>query len=162
MVESKQDKKSDTLNAAKEKIIKSAALSVSDLKKVSVAESMTSKLGKVGKDALQDWVGEDDIPDERTFWNKISGSTKRIGRELAITGIKSYLAMIDPKTSTKNKAILGAALAYFVLPADMIPDFLAGVGFTDDIAAMTFAMNSVGDSITDEHQREAEKKWNGL
>ena len=32
-----------------------------------------------------------------------------------------------------------AALAYFVLPFDVVPDFLAGFGFTDDAAVLALA-----------------------
>ena len=38
------------------------------------------------------------------------------------------------------RGILLAALAYFVLPFDAIPDLLAVVGFSDDIAVLAAAM----------------------
>ncbi|WP_406734846.1 YkvA family protein [Vibrio scophthalmi] len=102
------------------------------------------------------------IPDERTFWRKVKGSAKKLGEEIAVTGIKSWLAMTDSQTSVRHKAILGGALAYFVLPTDMVPDVLAGVGFTDDMAAMTLAANSVGTAITDQHEQAARDKWHSL
>ncbi|WP_040757823.1 YkvA family protein [Vibrio scophthalmi] len=101
-------------------------------------------------------------PDERTFWRKVKGSAKKLGEEIAVTGIKSWLAMTDSQTSVRHKAILGGALAYFVLPVDMVPDVLAGVGFTDDMAAMTLAANSVGTAITDQHEQAARDKWHSL
>ncbi|ANS86773.1 hypothetical protein VSVS12_03064 [Vibrio scophthalmi] len=101
-------------------------------------------------------------PDERTFWRKVKGSAKKLGEEIAVTGIKSWLAMTDSQTSLRHKAILGGALAYFVLPTDMVPDVLAGVGFTDDMAAMTLAANSVGTAITDQHEQAARDKWHSL
>ncbi|RJX66586.1 DUF1232 domain-containing protein [Vibrio sinensis] len=98
-------------------------------------------------------------PDERSFWKKISTSAKKLGEETAVMGIKSWLAMTDSKTSIQHKAILGGALAYFVLPTDMIPDFLAGVGFTDDTAALVIAVNSVGNAVTESHEQQAREKW---
>ncbi|MCG6509270.1 DUF1232 domain-containing protein [Vibrio parahaemolyticus] len=80
-------------------------------------------------------------PDEKTFWRKMKGSVKKAGEEIAVMGIKSWLAMTDSNTAVRHKAILGGALAYFVLPTDMVPDVLAGVGFTDDMAALTLAAN---------------------
>ncbi|EGQ9178077.1 YkvA family protein [Vibrio alginolyticus] len=101
-------------------------------------------------------------PDEKTFWRKMKGSVKKAGEEIAVMGIKSWLAMTDSNTSVRHKAILGGALAYFVLPTDMVPDLLAGVGFTDDMAALTLAANSVGNAITKEHEAQAREKLNSM
>ena len=60
-------------------------------------------------------------PDEKTFWRKMKGSVKKAGEEIAVMGIKSWLAMTDSNTAVRHKAILGGALAYFVLPTDMVP-----------------------------------------
>lgn len=35
--------------------------------------------------------------------------------------------------------MLAGAIAYFVLPFDIIPDMLAGVGYSDDMAALSIA-----------------------
>ncbi len=101
-------------------------------------------------------------PDEKTFWRKMKNSAKKAGEEIAVMGIKSWLAMADSNTSVRHKAILGGALAYFVLPTDMVPDVLAGVGFTDDMAALTLAANSVGNAITDEHEEQAREKLSSM
>ena len=101
-------------------------------------------------------------PDEKTFWRKMKNSVKKAGEEIAVMGIKSWLAMVDSNTSVRHKAILGGALAYFVLPTDMVPDVLAGVGFTDDMAALTLAANSVGNAITDEHEEQAREKLSSM
>lgn len=101
-------------------------------------------------------------PDEKTFWRKMKGSVKKAGEEIAVMGIKSWLAMTDSNTSVRHKAILGGALAYFVLPTDMVPDVLAGVGFTDDMAALTLAANSVGNAITEKHEERAREKLNSM
>ena len=101
-------------------------------------------------------------PDEKTFWRKMKNSVKKAGEEIAVMGIKSWLAMTDSNTSVRHKAILGGALAYFVLPTDMVPDVLAGVGFTDDMAALTLAANSVGNAITDEHEEQAREKLSSM
>jgi hypothetical protein len=57
----------------------------------------------------------------------------------------------------KVKAVLLGALAYFIMPLDTIPDFLAVVGFSDDIAVLTLAIATVRSNMTDAH-REAAKK----
>ncbi|MEM7078112.1 MAG: YkvA family protein [Pseudomonadota bacterium] len=46
-----------------------------------------------------------------------------------------------------------AALIYFVVPLDLVPDFLFGWGFVDDIAVITYVLNQIG------HELEAFKTW---
>ncbi|MBA5761352.1 DUF1232 domain-containing protein [Vibrio sp. 404] len=101
-------------------------------------------------------------PDERTFWRKMTQSAKKVGEDIAVMGIKSWLAVVDSNTSVRHKAVLGGALAYFVLPTDMVPDVMAGVGFTDDMAALTLAANSVGSAITEQHEQKAREKWHSM
>ncbi len=102
------------------------------------------------------------VPDEKTFWRKMTKSIQKAGEDLAVMGIKSWLAMTDSNTSVRHKAILGGALAYFVLPTDMVPDFLAGIGFTDDLAVLTLAVNSAGNAITPEHEKQAREKFRSM
>ncbi len=111
------------------------------------------------KDTVNDTVK---VPDEKTFWHKMKKSAQKAGEELAVMGIKTWLAMTDSNISSRHKAILGGALAYFVLPTDMVPDILAGIGFTDDLAVLTLAANSVGNAITPEHEKQAREKLHSL
>jgi len=53
--------------------------------------------------------------------------------------------------------LLGA-LAYFVLPADAVPDFLPVLGFTDDAAVLATAMKVVIAAIRPEHREAARRK----
>jgi len=49
-------------------------------------------------------------------------------------------------SKTAHIAIAGA-LAYVVLPIDVIPDFIPGVGFIDDIFVIGIVMKSISDEI---------------
>ncbi|WP_066639756.1 YkvA family protein [Desulfolucanica intricata] len=52
--------------------------------------------------------------------------------------------MKDKRISIKNKAMLGAAIAYVVSPVDFIPEAVFGpVGFTDDLIAVIVALNKI-------------------
>ena len=48
-----------------------------------------------------------------------------------------------------------AGLAYFVLPTDAVPDFLAVVGFTDDAAVIAALLAIVGKNLKPRHKAEA-------
>ena len=57
--------------------------------------------------------------------------------------------------------IIGA-LGYFILPVDLIPDYLPVLGFSDDLAALTWALYSVAKNITPEVKVQAQEqlgKW---
>ena len=69
--------------------------------------------------------------------------------------VAAYYCALDKKTPLRAKAILLAALGYFVLPADAIPDVLVGIGFTDDIAVLTAAIAAVRAHITPAHRLAA-------
>lgn len=69
--------------------------------------------------------------------------------------IAGYYCALDPQTPMKVRGVLLAALAYFVLPLDSIPDFLLGFGFTDDVAVLTAALAAIRNNITDAHRDAA-------
>src|SRR3546814_14721632 len=72
------------------------------------------------------------------FWAKL----RRHGRRVPFLGdaVAAYYCARDPRTPLRVKATLMAALAYFVMPADMVPDLIAGLGFTHDAAVLPAAI----------------------
>ena len=66
----------------------------------------------------------------------------------------NYCAL-DPATRAAAKAILLSALAYFIMPVDLVPDFIAALGFTDDAAVLYMAVNKVRQYICPEHRQRA-------
>ena len=95
--------------------------------------------------------------DEEMVRTKFSDKIKTtIGKiPFTIEALSAYYCAIDPKTSMKAKALLMGALAYFILPADIIPDVLAGVGFTDDAAVLLAVLKILGDNIKETHKAKA-------
>ena len=63
-----------------------------------------------------------------------------------------YYAARDPQTPTRTKALMLAALSYFVLPTDAIPDIFLGVGFTDDAAVIAAMVALAGGAIKPRHR----------
>lgn len=87
------------------------------------------------------------------LWAKIKRTLGRapfLDRALA-----AFFAALDASTPAAAKATLFAALAYFIMPADLIPDFIAGVGFTDDAAVLLVALRAIAPHITPEHLDKA-------
>jgi len=89
------------------------------------------------------------------FWPKIRRTAARVpfaGDALAV-----WFCAKDPTTPKAAKAMMMAALAYFVMPADAIPDVLAVVGFTDDAAVFAAMLALVGKNLKPRHRDEAQR-----
>jgi uncharacterized membrane protein YkvA (DUF1232 family) len=89
----------------------------------------------------------------RDFWRKLLKVAGKIpfAEDLAA----AYFCAVDPATPARVKGVLIAALAYFVLPFDAIPDFIAGFGFTDDAAVLAMAIRLVSGNLKDRHYEKA-------
>jgi uncharacterized membrane protein YkvA (DUF1232 family) len=71
--------------------------------------------------------------------------------------VAGFYCAIDPASPRRVRGILLAALAYFVLPFDAIPDLLAVVGFSDDIAVLAAAISAVRAHLLPQHYDRADK-----
>ncbi len=96
---------------------------------------------------------------EKSFWNKISHNAKKIGRLFLINIFTLYYCMLDRDTPVPAKLAIAGALAYFILPTDLIPDWLPG-GFGDDAAAIASALTAVNNFVKSEHKATAEEQVN--
>ncbi len=87
------------------------------------------------------------------FWAKLQRNLARI--PLAHQVVAAYYAAFDPATPFRTKAMLMAALAYFVLPFDVVPDFILGLGYTDDMTVLLTAFGLIRSHVTDQHTERA-------
>jgi uncharacterized membrane protein YkvA (DUF1232 family) len=69
--------------------------------------------------------------------------------------VAAYYAAFDANTPFRTKAMLLAALAYFVMPIDVVPDFILGLGFTDDMTVLLTAFGLIRSNVTEEHREKA-------
>ena len=100
--------------------------------------------------------GEADRDLRRDFWRKLRGVAARI--PFAEDALAAYYCAFDRETPLPVKATLVGALAYFVLPADAIPDVMPVFGFTDDAAVLATAIKLVASHIRPEHREAAREK----
>jgi uncharacterized membrane protein YkvA (DUF1232 family) len=87
------------------------------------------------------------------FWpkvRKVAGKIPFLDDVLAI-----WWCARDPATPMAAKGMMMAALAYFVLPTDVIPDVLVGIGFTDDAAVIAALLAVAGKYVKDRHRSAA-------
>jgi uncharacterized membrane protein YkvA (DUF1232 family) len=98
-------------------------------------------------------AGTDEQNVKQNFWPKLQQNLARI--PFATDVVAAWYCASDATTPLKVKATLFAALAYFILPFDIIPDFILGLGFTDDLAVLVTAMTLVRNHITSDHRQRA-------
>lgn len=89
------------------------------------------------------------------FWPKI----RRVAAQIpfAKEALSVWYCAKDDETPLAAKGMMLAALAYFVLPVDAIPDFIAGLGYTDDAAVFTALMAVIGRNLKPKHKLAAKR-----
>jgi uncharacterized membrane protein YkvA (DUF1232 family) len=90
------------------------------------------------------------------FRRKLEDVADRV--PFASEALAMFYCATDSRTPARVKAILIGALAYFVMPADLIPDFVAVLGFTDDAATLFTAWSAVQPYVTEAHRERAKSK----
>lgn len=95
---------------------------------------------------------------EQSFWDKVARYAKWAGREVIEKALWLHYAAQDEKTPAWAKTTMYGTLAYFILPADLIPDLIPGAGFTDDLGALAAALTTVAVYITPEIKARAAKQ----
>src|ERR1700682_872471 len=91
----------------------------------------------------------------KRFWSTFRKAARYI--PFADDLVAAYYCALDPKTPHSVRAILLAALAYFILPFDIIPDFIVGLGYTDDATVLLAAIAMVRNHITPIHREAARR-----
>jgi uncharacterized membrane protein YkvA (DUF1232 family) len=104
---------------------------------------------------MQDSFSRDAALVRNGFVNKIKAVARRI--PFAEDAVAAWFCTRDPATPFKVRATLMGALAYFILPLDVVPDVIAGLGFTDDAAVLVAALKLVGSHITEAHRARAHR-----
>ena len=92
------------------------------------------------------------------FWHKLARAFKKAGVKVVYAALVLFYSLQDPRISKRDKLLIIGALGYFILPVDLIPDFLPALGYTDDLAALVLAFIKVNQCITQEVKEKAEAK----
>lgn len=90
---------------------------------------------------------------KKTVRQKLLATARKAARQIPFMEdvVAGYYCALDPATPAKVRVSVLAALAYFVLPIDTIPDFLIGVGFGDDATILMAAIAMIRGHMHDDH-----------
>ena len=99
------------------------------------------------------------LRDEEGLLAEVLALVRKLARQLPFAEdvLAVYHCVRDPATSFRVRFTLLAALAYFVMPIDAVPDFMPVLGFTDDAAVIAAAIASVRGAILPEHREQARR-----
>lgn len=92
------------------------------------------------------------------LWDKVKNVAQKAGVKVIYAVLLLYYVATDKNVSASDKAKIYGALGYFILPIDLIPDFTPGIGYTDDLTALIWALHAVWDNITPDIKHKAKTK----
>ena len=97
---------------------------------------------------------------EEGLKDKIATYAKKAGSKVIYPVLLLFYVLQSKSIPVKTKMKIYGVLGYFILPADLIPDFAAGFGYTDDFTALIWVLNTISDSITPDIEAKAKKARN--
>lgn len=95
---------------------------------------------------------------ESKLLTKITSVGRWAGAKVVYAVLLLYYVLRNPNVSMADKSKIYGALGYFILPTDLILDIIPVVGYTDDMAAIMWAIHTVAKNITPEIKEQAKAK----
>ena len=89
------------------------------------------------------------------LWRALSRAATIAGRKTLLTALTLFFCLKDNETPTWARGVIVGALGYLILPMDLIPDLIPGMGYSDDWGALVAALGTVAAYIKDEHKEQA-------
>lgn len=96
------------------------------------------------------------------LWRTLTKAALVAGRNTLLTALILFYCLQDRDTPAWAKGVIIGALGYLILPTDLVPDVLPGVGFGDDWGALVAALGTVAAYIKDEHKARAKAQLDRL
>ncbi|WP_036189623.1 YkvA family protein [Ureibacillus manganicus] len=90
----------------------------------------------------------------KNFITKIKFSGLKLGFKALHGAATLFSAIKSPDMPKKDKLLIAGVLGYFILPIDLIADFLPAVGLADDAFLIMQAISTIYSSITDEMKED--------
>lgn len=113
------------------------------------------------------------IPEHQSYYQKLRDRVRSFTAEKAprwaqplvpwVLAVPDFFVLMvrlarDERVPTGLKVMVGAVIAYFIMPIDLIPDPLPIVGEIDDVAVALFALEQIGKKVPGD---VAQELWPG-
>lgn len=99
---------------------------------------------------------------ESELWKKLEKVGKTIGATILYPVLLLYNLLKSNDVNLKEKAMIIGTLGYFILPVDLLPDVLAGVGYTDDAAALMATLTALASCLNTDMQSESKQQLTNI
>ena len=117
------------------------------------------------KDELRDEI-EDELDNEKyakayseiKLFEKLKRFAKKAGIKVVYYALLLFFTLQQTNTPLLAKSIIIGALGYFILPLDLIPDFIPIAGFSDDLTALVSAVVAVALYVDEDTKRRAKTR----
>jgi len=84
---------------------------------------------------------------DENLWTKLEKTGKKVSFAKDILALYRYLK--DPFVKWYRKAIVAAAIIYFIVPIDTIPDIAPLFGYLDDLGVIAAVLKYLGGELKD-------------
>ncbi len=92
------------------------------------------------------------------LWDKLKTYALQTGRVATKPILTFYYVMRNAETTTLEKALIYGAIAYIVIPSDLLPRRVLGLlGILDDAAVIAYVFNKISKKITVEITNKVEE-----
>ena len=100
--------------------------------------------------------------DEDSFWKKLKHLASNVGSKVLYPALQLYFLLQAKDVPVKAKTLIVGALGYLILPADLVPDVIPALGFTDDLTALMVALRTLNKYLTPDINARAKDQANKL
>ncbi|MBQ6580414.1 MAG: DUF1232 domain-containing protein [Alistipes sp.] len=95
---------------------------------------------------------------ENGLLHKLSRAVHWANAKIIYAALLLYYVLRNDAVTVADKSKIYGALGYFILPTDMVLDFIPMVGYTDDMAALMWAIHTLTKNLTPEIKAQARLK----
>lgn len=101
-----------------------------------------------------------ELPQQHSYsptllWQTLKKVVVAASRKTLLSALILFYCLQDRDTPKWAKGVIIGALGYLILPLDLIPDIIPGVGYGDDWGAIVAALATVAAYVKDEHKAKA-------
>ena len=99
---------------------------------------------------------------DASFLSKILSVASAAGHKVVYLALLCFYTLQSDSISNADRLKIIGALGYFILPTDLIPDFIPFAGYSDDLAALAWAVKSIYVNITPQVSQKAKSAADSL